>query len=80
MTSRDCQDSGKDCDTEVTENKPEITEDFNGQKYSPIDMKNFGSLANRVGREPYGSPPPTPPYVPVGIRRFMRSKKEADAP
>ena len=37
------------------------------------------SVAHRVGREPYGSPPLTPPYVPFGIRRFTKNTRAAGA-
>jgi hypothetical protein len=35
--------------------------------------------ADRVGGGPCGPPPPTPPYVPVGIRRFKRKQPVAHA-
>ena len=33
---------------------------------------------NRVGGGPYGPQPPTPPYVPFGIRRFMQDTQDVD--
>ena len=37
------------------------------------------SQSNRVGGGPYGPQPPTPPYVPFGIRRFMQDTQGVDA-
>ena len=34
---------------------------------------------HRVGGGPYGPQPPTPPYVPFGIRRFMQDTQGVDA-
>src|SRR3990172_19721 len=33
---------------------------------------------DRVGGGPYGPQPPTPPYVPFGIRRFMQDSQDVD--
>jgi len=52
------------------------TEEMVGQLLSvEVERVEEGVLLarwDRVGREPHGSPPLTPPYVPFGIRRFVQ--------
>jgi hypothetical protein len=45
---------------------------------SPGEEDFRAGRRNRVGGGPYGPQPPTPPYVPFGIRRFMQDLQGVD--